>query len=332
MDHTATLERAPEEVSAPPTASHRSSRFTGIAVLAAIAAAVLGISALGGAEAARSTVADLASNGAASGSAGAQQAAPPDQPAEAQPGMPGHGAGQQAPPGAAEAGSQQAPVEHQVTMKGKVFTPAALTVAVGDTVTWVNDDDALHTVSVTDGPETFQSDLMEAGQTFSYTFTSPGTYNYLCDVHPDMVGSVIVTGAAAPPVDGAAPGDGGQVPVDDTVGCVPSTAFDVLMGHIEAAHLQSSPGQQVKDLADLDQYVKTHTVLVQNMLQPVFDGVVTDGGAASMDALRRHIETAHLQTSPGQQAADLLALDEYVKTHTVLVQNTAAPNEDYLVC
>jgi hypothetical protein len=73
-------------------------------------------------------------------------------------------------------------------------------------------------------------------------------------------------------------------------------------------------------------------VLLNNMLKPAFDGTVTDGIAASLDTLRRHVETAHLQTSPGQQAADLLALDQYIKTHTVLVQNTLAPHLDYTAC
>ncbi|MGH3941298.1 MAG: cupredoxin domain-containing protein [Pseudonocardiaceae bacterium] len=332
MDNTGLLERPPEEVSAPPSTS--SSRFTGLAVLASVAAVVLGITALGGPGTTLNGGSQLAANGAAAGQpaepgSGHAAMAPPDAPA----GSSGTG-GHQAAPGAAGApagadAGQQAPVEHIVSMEGLQFVPALLNVAVNDTVTWVNNDNALHTVTVTDGPQTFESELLEPGDTFTYTFTQAGTYEYYCAVHPDMKASVVVTGVDAPPVDGAAP----PAPVEeDTAGCVTSTALDALMRHIEAAHLQTSPGQQVKDLASVDQYVKTHTILLNDMFKPAFDGAVSDGLAKSLNALRTHLEVAHLQTSPGQQAADLLALDQYVKTHTVLAQDTVAPHMDYTAC
>ncbi|MGH3929790.1 MAG: cupredoxin domain-containing protein [Pseudonocardiaceae bacterium] len=331
MENTGLLERPPEEVSAPSSTS--SSRFTGLAVLAAVAAVVLGITALGGPGTTLNGGSQLAANDAAAGQpadsgSGHAAMAPPDAPA----GSGGTG-GHQAAPGGTGAGpdasgSQQAPVEHAVSMEGLQFVPALLTIAVGDTVTWTNNDDALHTVTVTDGPEIFESELLNPGDTFSYTFTKVGTYEYYCAVHPDMKGSVVVTGADVPADDGSVP----AAPVEDSAGCVTSTMFDAMMRHIEAAHLQTSPGQQVKDLASVDQYVKTHTILVNDMFKPAFDGAVTDGLAKSLDALRTHLEVAHLQTSPGQQAADLLALDQYVKTHTVLAQDTVAPHLDYTAC
>ncbi|MGQ0773968.1 MAG: cupredoxin domain-containing protein [Pseudonocardiales bacterium] len=332
MGNIGLLERPPEEVSAPSSAS--SSRFTGLAVLAAVAAVVLGITALGGPGTTLNGGSQLAANGAATlqqtdpGSGHAM--APPDAPAGSS-GSGGHQAAPAAPgdAGADASGSQVAPVEHIVSMEGLLFVPAALNVAVGDTVTWVNNDDALHTVTVTDGPETFESELMNPGDTFSYTFTMAGLYEYYCAVHPDMKASVLVAGADVPPADGSVP----SAPVEeDTASCVTSTFFDAMMRHIEAAHLQTSPGQQVKDLASVDQYVKTHTILLNDMFKPAFDGTVTDGLATSLKALRTHMEVAHLQTSPGQQAADLLALDQYVKTHTVLAQDTIAPHADYTAC
>ena len=96
--------------------------------------------------------------------------------------------------------------------------------------------------------------------------------------------------------------------------------------HLGAAHLEESPGEQAADVLDLDQYVKTHTVLVEGMAGPAFDV-----GVASLDGLdpfMAHLGTAHLGESPGEQAADVLALDEYVKTHTVLVGSMAAPAAD----
>jgi plastocyanin len=76
------------------------------------------------------------------------------------------------------------------------FIPAEVTVSVGDTVTWSNDDSAAHTVTSgtpTDGPDgTFDSSLFMAGTTFSYTFDTAGEYNYFCMVHPWMTGKVNV--------------------------------------------------------------------------------------------------------------------------------------------
>ena len=76
------------------------------------------------------------------------------------------------------------------------FIPAEVSVSVGDTVTWSNDDSAAHTVTSgtpSDGPDdTFDSSLFMAGTTFSYTFDKAGEYNYFCMVHPWMTGKVQV--------------------------------------------------------------------------------------------------------------------------------------------
>jgi plastocyanin len=80
---------------------------------------------------------------------------------------------------------------HEVVMEGFAFTPAELTVAVGTTVTWTNRDAARHDVVADDG--TFASPLFGAGETFSFTFESPGEYPYTCTVHPGMAGRIVVT-------------------------------------------------------------------------------------------------------------------------------------------
>ena len=68
------------------------------------------------------------------------------------------------------------------------FSPTALIINVGDTVTWINDDTAAHTVTSgnkDDGPDgNFDSSLFMAGATFSHTFDTPGEYEYFCMVHP----------------------------------------------------------------------------------------------------------------------------------------------------
>jgi plastocyanin len=76
------------------------------------------------------------------------------------------------------------------------FIPAEVTVNVGETVTWSNDDSAAHTVTSgtpTGGPDgTFDSSLFMADATFSYTFDNAGEYNYFCMVHPWMTGKIQV--------------------------------------------------------------------------------------------------------------------------------------------
>lgn len=75
------------------------------------------------------------------------------------------------------------------------FVPSSITVAVGNTVTWANDDTAAHTVTsgkdvTSDG--IFDSSLLPAGKTFSFKFESSGEYPYYCVVHPWMAGKVTV--------------------------------------------------------------------------------------------------------------------------------------------
>jgi len=77
------------------------------------------------------------------------------------------------------------------------FYPASLTITKGTTVTWVNMDFVQHTVTA--GTEQAPTNLFDSHelshmQSFSYTFSMPGTYAYYCDVHPSMIGTVTVTG------------------------------------------------------------------------------------------------------------------------------------------
>lgn len=76
------------------------------------------------------------------------------------------------------------------------YTPASLTISVGDTVKWDNIDTAAHTVtggSPADGPSgVFDSSLVMGKASFSHTFDKAGSYDYFCMVHPWMVGKVMV--------------------------------------------------------------------------------------------------------------------------------------------
>jgi plastocyanin len=80
-------------------------------------------------------------------------------------------------------------------MKGLAFAPATLTVPVGTTVQWMNDDNIAHTVTADDG--SFDSGNMNAGAAFKFTFTKAGTYAYYCKYHggpggAGMAGTIIV--------------------------------------------------------------------------------------------------------------------------------------------
>ncbi|UWE11194.1 cupredoxin domain-containing protein [Actinacidiphila bryophytorum] len=99
-----------------------------------------------------------------------------------------------APSSAAPTGQAQAPVSGTaVAIKGFAFSPASLTVKVGTKVTWTNEDSDAHTVTSDGSGGPLNSKAMNTGDTFSYTFTKPGTYKYLCTIHPFMTATVTVT-------------------------------------------------------------------------------------------------------------------------------------------
>ncbi|MGA9082410.1 MAG: cupredoxin family copper-binding protein [Pseudolabrys sp.] len=79
------------------------------------------------------------------------------------------------------------------------FGPQELKVKAGTTVTWTNEDDIPHTVV---SPNNFRSKVLDTDGTYTFTFTTPGTYKYFCSLHPHMTGTIVVetaTGSAAPP-------------------------------------------------------------------------------------------------------------------------------------
>ena len=81
-----------------------------------------------------------------------------------------------------------------VSIKDFAFAPASLTVKVGDTVTWTNDDDSAHTATSDDKvtPE-FDAGDIEASKTGTVTFDKAGTFAYHCDFHASMTGTIVVT-------------------------------------------------------------------------------------------------------------------------------------------
>ncbi|AHH96442.1 cupredoxin domain-containing protein [Kutzneria albida] len=227
-----------------------------------------------------------------------------------------------------------------VDIKNYAYAPTAVTVAVGDTVVWTNRDTAPHTVTVSSGPEMVNSPTLQQGQSFTFTFTKPGSYSYYCAVHPDMKATLTVTGSTPPPTTTTAPPTtttgttttSMPMPPPSSGGCAVKAALAPFIAHLKAAHLEEGVGQQVTDLLNLDQYVKTHTVLIENMLTPVLNGDADQAVKDVLTPLLAHLKAAHLEEGLGQQVTDLLNVDQYVKTHTVLIENMLTPVFNQLTC
>ena len=95
-------------------------------------------------------------------------------------------------PGPGGAGSSSGGAQNAVTISGFAFSPASITVPVGTKVTWTNMDTAAHTITADDG-KTFDSGNVANGATYSFTFTTAGTFPYHCAIHTSMKATVIVT-------------------------------------------------------------------------------------------------------------------------------------------
>jgi plastocyanin len=85
-------------------------------------------------------------------------------------------------------GTPNPQAQNQISIKNFAFGPAVLNIQVGDTVTWVNNDSATHRIK----GGNFESSDMANGQSYSFKFTSAGTFDYICSIHPSMKGTIIV--------------------------------------------------------------------------------------------------------------------------------------------
>jgi plastocyanin len=77
-----------------------------------------------------------------------------------------------------------------IVMKNFDFSPMSLNVAAGTTVTWKNLDGEPHTVTSDSG--LFRSGGLDQNDTFTFKFDKPGTYRFLCSIHPKMMGTIVV--------------------------------------------------------------------------------------------------------------------------------------------
>jgi plastocyanin len=99
-------------------------------------------------------------------------------------------------------GGAHAAASASVTMGDFFFSPASVTVAVGDTVSWRNTGEAPHNATADDG--SFSTPDLNKGQSASHTFSQAGTFSYICTIHPQMKGTVRVLSASS-----GGGGDGG---------------------------------------------------------------------------------------------------------------------------
>ena len=78
---------------------------------------------------------------------------------------------------------------YQVQIANFAFSPATLNIKVGDTVKWTNDDQPVHAIASAN----FASSNLNTGDSYSFTLTQPGSYDYHCAIHPFMAGKIIVS-------------------------------------------------------------------------------------------------------------------------------------------
>jgi plastocyanin len=114
-----------------------------------------------------------------------------------------------------EAAAGELPTTGAVTIGDRVFIPPTLEVATGATVEWTNADSETHTVTASEGA--FDSGILAEGAAFSATLDAPGSYAYLCAIHPEMTGTITVSDPApggSPALGAPASAETSPAPID----------------------------------------------------------------------------------------------------------------------
>lgn len=209
-------------------------------------------------------------------------------------------------------GSSPTPaVSGDITIVDNAFSPRTKTVATGTTVAWANTGVVPHTV--TSGSGGFDSGFIMSGETYRRTFGTPGTYDYVCTIHPGMTGTLVVTGeATGEPV----PGDGGSAEPWD-----PSAA-DV--------GLEASEGSSSVSIVDNDFSPRSVTVSAGSQVTWSNDGalphtVTSDTGGFDSGILTPGAGFAVRLTTPGTY--DYVCTLHPEMTGTIVVTEATAPIE-----
>lgn len=95
-------------------------------------------------------------------------------------------------PAAGGGGKSTAPRAETVDMEDFDFSPAAVTIQAGGKITWKNMGQTPHTATASDG--SFDTGTVDPGKLKAETFKEPGTFDYTCTIHPQMHGTIEVTG------------------------------------------------------------------------------------------------------------------------------------------
>jgi amicyanin len=209
----------------------------------------------------------------------------------------------------------------KMDIKSNTFTKPELTIKLGESVTWTNLDDVPHNVVTTRAPVEIDSGIFKKGESFTYEFTVPGTYNYYCAVHPEMVGKVVVLDkdGAAVPDEPAAPSESplssvfgplfpktsalqpGTVNPDDD----PTTEHAPGSTHGDNSSEETAAGTSDNGAAPSSVYP----------YQPAADPV-----SGAVDPLIKHLEAAHFTRGAGAQVQDIAEFDSWAKSHQVLAR------------
>ncbi len=125
-----------------------------------------------------------------------------------------------------------------VTIADFHFSPATTTIHVGDTITWSNSGPSSHTATARNG--SFNTGILKKGQSASHTFTQPGTYSYICQIHTFMHGTIVVLASttstttspasSTPTTPTAATKPAATTAAAQAGPTLPNTGFDVAAG------------------------------------------------------------------------------------------------------
>src|SRR5215212_5447308 len=130
-----------------------------------------------------------------------------------------------------------------VIIANLAFEPAAITVPTGTTVAWTNDDAPPHTVTSTDGA--FDSGILDPGGSFSFTFNEPGSFDYACQLHPQMQGTVTVEGEVVASASQASAAGAQTVPSTPQAAAPAESAVSIVDFSFEPATLDVAAGATV---------------------------------------------------------------------------------------
>jgi plastocyanin len=220
-------------------------------------------------------------------------------------------------PAAATAPIKKAPTKAAVPIKDNAYMPQTLTVKLGEAVVWTNMDKDPHTVTTTRAPVAFDSGVFKKGQSFSYTFTTPGTYTYYCAVHPDMVAEVKVLDKDGKEVANPAPAKPSNPIAQLLAPILPSSSQPTSQHAMQMPSGDTPPGGGMSGMGDQSGAASSDSSTAP---APYPYAPAADPVSGASDPFVKHLQAAHLSKGPGQQVQDIAEFDFWAKTHEALIR------------